>query len=136
MFIEPESTPPACPVLLHGREREIWTALARRLVARRIYSVLDECALEILCTSFAHYLEAFDQLAAVDCHPEALRPNFRAALEEIVAHAHRRTRELAAQFYLVHPQRRAIYPVDDAGRDAELMALLAGDGGAAGCQSA
>lgn len=62
---QPEGKLPRCPVRLQGPAREAWQKFAAHLAAANVATVLDALALEMLCESYAIYVDA---LAKVHAH--------------------------------------------------------------------
>jgi P27 family predicted phage terminase small subunit len=55
---KPKSELPKCPVHLKGKAKEAWETFATQLTECHIAGDLDAVALELLCTSYALFIEA------------------------------------------------------------------------------
>ena len=60
---QPESGFPPCPEHLQGMAREAWEIFSVQLENARVGTALDATALELLCTSYALYRDAAEQVA-------------------------------------------------------------------------
>jgi P27 family predicted phage terminase small subunit len=61
---KPKGKLPACPKHLEGEARKAWQAFAKQLTDSGIATALDATALEMLCASYALYVEAMQQVLA------------------------------------------------------------------------
>jgi len=60
---QPVSGFPPCPEHLQGRAREAWEMFSVQLESAGVGTALDATALELLCTSYALYRDAAEQVA-------------------------------------------------------------------------
>src|SRR6185436_7103915 len=61
---KPKGGLPECPEYLSDKAQAAWSQFAAQLTAAGVATSLDATALELLCNSYAQYLDGADKVAA------------------------------------------------------------------------